>query len=233
MLLHWLGRRCIVLDRGWLWDPWLGAVLRLRLGRWPIARLLGRAVGWLGRRSIGGLWSRSIALFGRRRPRLVGLFGRRSIAWLWLISGLGWWRWLVGWLGWRRGLISRLGWWWRLVCRLGGWWRLIRRLCGWWRFVGRLGWWRWLVSWPLGGRSWLAVRWLLLVALLGWLLVLGGPRGVDHVDGRGVVRLVDQHRQLMVGEGHILDRGGRVVAAPISTSAVRVGRLQIKTLSRS
>jgi len=45
---------------------------------------------------------------------------------------------------------------------------------------------------------------------------------VDHVDGRGVVRLVDQHRQLVVGEGHILDGRWRISATPISTGTVRV-----------
>lgn len=45
------------------------------------------------------------------------------------------------------------------------------------------------------------------------------------MDGRGVVRLVDQHRQLVMGERHILDGGGRIIATSISTGTVRVGGL--------
>ena len=51
---------------------------------------------------------------------------------------------------------------------------------------------------------------------------------MDHVDGRGVVRLVDQHRQLVVGEGHILDGRWRISATPISTGTVRVRGLKIE-----
>ena len=54
---------------------------------------------------------------------------------------------------------------------------------------------------------------------------------MDHVDGRGVVRLVDQHRQLVMGEGHILDGGGRIIATSISTGTVRVGGLKIEAFS--
>ena len=44
--------------------------------------------------------------------------------------------------------------------------------------------------------------------------------------GRGVVGLVDQDGQLVVGEGHVL-HGGRGVGAGASVSSiVRVGRLQ-------
>ena len=48
------------------------------------------------------------------------------------------------------------------------------------------------------------------------------------MNGRRVVRLVDQDRQLMVGQGDVLDCRGRVVAASASIATVRVGWLKIE-----
>jgi len=49
---------------------------------------------------------------------------------------------------------------------------------------------------------------------------------VDHVDGRGVVGLVDQDGQLVVGKGHILDGGRGVGPALSSVTVVVLGNLR-------
>lgn len=184
---------------GLLWSGF-GCIAWLRLG--CIAGLRFGCIAGFGLGCIAGPW------LGLRRRSIAGpgpgRLGTRTVLLLRCLR----WRGLVGWLG-RR-------WWWRLVCRLC-WWRgpvgSFGRL---WRTVGWLGgWWRR----PVIARGRLALR----IALL-WRL--GGPGGsgrVHHVDGRRVVRLVDQHRQLVVGQGHVLHcRRGRVLAA---VSTVRVGGL--------
>ncbi len=52
----------------------------------------------------------------------------------------------------------------------------------------------------------------------------GGWRGVHNMDGRGVVRLVDEDGQLVVRQRDILHGGRRLVT--VAVAAVRVGRLK-------
>ena len=58
----------------------------------------------------------------------------------------------------------------------------------------------------------------------GWGRCAGWGRGVHHMDGRGVVRLVDEDGQLVVWQRYILHR--RRWFVPVAVAAVGVGRLQ-------
>jgi len=132
-------------------------------------------------------------------PRLVlGGSGRGAVAGPRWLSGLRWWR-----------------------VHLPGWWRGLVRLLGRWRFSGRRRWWSCVFGLL---RSWWRWRRFLSVSLFWRRGVVGRPGGVDHVDGRRVVRLVDQDGQLVVRQRDIL-HCWRGVASTTTISSIGVGWL--------
>jgi len=175
-------------------------------------------------RTIAGLWRLRLVArwgwFGAIAGLLLGLW---SVAWFWLWwrrSVAGTWSWrLWTWtilrlllLSW--GFVSRLRWRGRLVCWLCWFWWLVSRLgCLWWavRWLCRRG------RRTIVCRSWLAC----CISLLWRRRSLGWTRSVDNMDGWCVVRLVDQHRQLVVRQRNVLHCGGRRVFPSVSSVGIR------------
>jgi len=105
-----------------------------------------------------------------------------------------------------------------LICRLRG--RVVSRL-GWcWRVVSWLSWRRWVVCWLLLR---LVVRWFGLLISLFWRIIrLTGGRagGVNHMNRRSIIRLIDQNREFMMGQRYIFNCRGRIGTSAISTIRV-------------
>ena len=238
--LRWTIGRCWLLRRtiGWCWLLLWGSIRRLR-----------RAIGRLFRRTIGRcrLLRRTI---GRCRllRRTIGwrrLF-RRAIRWCRLLrSAIGWCRLLGRTIrGLRLGRSIRTL---RLLGRSVGAGRLLRRSIRAGGFLGRsISLLRRLVR-----RLWRRLRRTIgrclglglgrLVGLL-WCPVarggrLGRRRRVHHVDGRLVDGLVDENGQVVVRQGHVLDRrrGSALAAAAPVTSRLglkwREGKVVLITSS--
>ena len=203
-----------------------------QLGTLLLVRRPWRTIGWT--RLPWGLWTGSVAGLGRLRlvawrcwfGAIAGLLLGR-----WCVAGLWLWRWrsIAGTRSWRlrsrtilwllrlrSGLVSRFSWrgrWW-LIGRLGRFWWFVSWLCRLWWAICRL----------CRRRRWSIVRWSRLacsVRLLWRRGRLGWSWGVHHVDRGRVVRLVDQDRQLMVGQGHVLYRGGRRVLPSVASVGIR------------